>query len=164
MSTDDIGTNAAGRPQPAGGGQSGTAQAGSAQRTALERDARAALDASAARLDARIQSRLNQARHRAVEELAARQQRPAWQRWFGMGGGFGLVPAGAVAGVALVAVVLWTGRPEGRPGGMDTAAAFEDIELLADADALDLSTEADTEFVEWAALTAGESADTAVGT
>ncbi len=159
MSTDDIKTNADGGPQPGAAGQSGTTQ-----RTALERDARAALDASTARLDARIQSRLNQARHRAVEAMTARQLRPAWQRWFGMGGGFGFAPAGAVAAVALVAVVLWTGRPDGRPGAMDTAAAFEDIELLADADALDLSTEADTEFVEWAALTAGGSADTAVGT
>jgi hypothetical protein len=134
---------------------------------AFERRAREVLDESASRLPAHLQSRLNQARHRALDALAAREARPAWQRWLGVGrepgrggsGGWGFAPAGAVAAVAVVAVVLWTGRPGAmRPGtspadGVAFAAAtFEDIDLLADAEGLDLAAAGDLEFLEWAAL------------
>ena len=64
-----------------------------------------------------------------------------------------LVPAGALASAALVAVLLT--RPADPPPGEGvnalTAAALYDLELLADADALAIGEEADLEFIEWAA-------------
>jgi hypothetical protein len=141
--------------------------------TRFERRTRDVLDASAARLPAHVRSRLTRARHGALEELTAAAARPAWQRWLGLGrgaprggfGGWGFAPGGAVAAIAIVAVLLWSGRPgsiapPGLPGeGAAVAATFEDIDLLADADALELAAEGDPEFVEWAALAAAASPD-----
>ncbi len=126
----------------------------------FERRTKEVLDASTGRLDGRVQSRLNQARHRALEELATRERAP-WARWFDLRS---LVPAGAVAATAVLAVLLWSGRP----AGPEAAPALEDVELLADADALSLAQEGDPEFYEWALDEAADSgaadaADGAVG-
>jgi hypothetical protein len=106
----------------------------------FERRAGELLRDSADSLDAATRSRLTQARHAALENISAR---PAWLDIRV------LAPGGAVAAAAVVAVVLWTGgmpRPAGEAGG-----PFDDIELLADADAYELSQESDLEFIEWAA-------------
>lgn len=111
----------------------------------FERHARAALEDSVLRIDGRIRSRLNQARHAAVEE--ASRAPSFWRR-------FSLMPvASAVAAAVLVAFVLW---PHSRQGDLIVAegghATVEDLDLLADGDALDLvSDETDGgAFYEWA--------------
>jgi hypothetical protein len=108
----------------------------------FERRTKEVLDASTGRLDGRVQSRLNQARHRALAELAVRERSP-WARWFDLRS---LVPVGAVAATAVLAVLLWSGRP----ATPEVSPALEDVEILADADALSLAQEGDPEFYEWA--------------
>ena len=95
--------------------------------------------APGASTDARV-SRLTQARHAALAQLA--QPARHWWRSY--------VPAGAAAAVAVLAVVMWSGRrPERRRRG---ASPVEDLELLADADAPDFVDDGeDLEFYEWAA-------------
>src|SRR5687767_5911149 len=96
--------------------------------TPFEKRTQKVLEESAGRLDGRTLSRLTQARHAALEQL----QQPArhWWRTY--------VPAGAAAAVAVLAVVLWSGRPriENAPL-VQSAGAVEDLELLADAEAPD---------------------------
>lgn len=109
----------------------------------FERQARALLEDSVTSIDARVRSRLNQARHAAVEE-ATRSPRPLWGR-------FALMPAaGAVAAALLVAFVLW---PHSRQPELPVATHpnVEDMDLLADSDALELVSEgSDGAFYEWA--------------
>jgi len=114
--------------------------------TEFERNAREVLAASLTRIDARTRSRLNRARQAALEHAAARR-RPWWR-------GFALMPAaGAVAAALLVSVLLWHREPsavelpllEGRN------ASVEDVDLLADSEALDLIEGWDGPFYEWAA-------------
>ncbi len=113
--------------------------------TEFERRTRAALEDSVLRIDGRIRSRLNQARHAALEE-ATRARAGFWRR-------FTLMPAaGAVAAAVMVAFVLWPHSPqlETTEGGR---ANVEDMDLLADGDGLDLvSEESDGggAFYEWA--------------
>ena len=110
----------------------------------FEQHARALLEDSVLRIDGRIRSRLNQARHAAVEQAARRPS--LWRR-------FSLMPAvSAVAAAVLVAFVLWPHSHQGdliSEGGHERA---EDLDLLADGDALDLvSDETDGgAFYEWA--------------
>jgi hypothetical protein len=113
----------------------------------FEKRTRELLEDSVQRVDGRIRSRLNQARHTAIEEATRRRTSP-WLR-------FTLMPAtGAVAAALLVAFFLW---PHSHSGDSLTAensgrAGVEDLDLLADSDALDLvSDETDTgQFYEWA--------------
>jgi len=110
----------------------------------FERRARELLEESVLRVDGRVRSRLNQARHAALE--AASTQPSFWRR-------FSLMPAaGAVAAAALIAFVLWPHSP-GDATLNEGGRAAEDLELLADSDALDLvSDETDAgAFYEWAA-------------
>jgi hypothetical protein len=118
----------------------------------FEQHARAVLEDSVLRTDGRVRSRLNQARYAAVE---AASRRPSfWRR-------FSLMPAaGAVAAATLVAFVLW---PHSHPGdsieGARGTGTVEDLDLLADSDALDLVSSEEAEggaFYEWAV----EQADT----
>ena len=113
--------------------------------TEFERNARAVLEESVRRVDARTRSRLNQARHAA---LAAAGRRRAW--W----SSFTLMPAaGAIAAALLVAVVLWHREPAGtQPPALDGQhPAVEDMELLTDNDSIDLIEGWDGSFYEWAA-------------
>jgi hypothetical protein len=109
----------------------------------FEQHARTLLEGSVLRIDGRVRSRLNQARHAAIEEAV---RRPSfWRR-------FSLMPAAsAVAAAVLVAFVLW---PHAHQGESVIAGGHtvEDLELLADGDALDLiSDETDGgAFYEWA--------------
>jgi hypothetical protein len=113
--------------------------------TDFERHARTLLEDGVLRIDGRIRSRLNQARHAAVEEAA---RRPSfWRR-------FHLMPAAsAVAAAVLVAFVLWPHSRQGESILTEGTHTAEDLDLLADADALDLVSE-ETDggaFYEWAA-------------
>jgi negative regulator of sigma E activity len=117
--------------------------------TDFEKRTREVLEESTSRLDARTLSRLTQARHAALEQ----GRRPVRPRWWA------LVPAGAAAAVAVLAVVMWTGQP-GNPQDPPTTAQnpppiatpFEDLEMLTDADAAEFVADGeDLEFYEWAA-------------
>ena len=117
--------------------------------TDFEHNARRVLEESISRVDARTRSRLNQARQLAVEAAGARP-RPWWRS-------FALMPAaGAATAALLLGVMLWHRESavhepvqlEGR------AQAVEDIDLLADAEGLDLVEGWDGPgpgFYEWAA-------------
>jgi hypothetical protein len=111
----------------------------------FEKRTRELLADSVQRVDGRIRSRLNQARHAALEEAAKRPS--VWRR-------FSLMPAaGAVAAAVLVALFLWPHSHWGDSGTESSGrAGVEDLDLLADSDALDLvSDETDTgQFYEWA--------------
>ena len=78
------------------------------------------------------------------------RRRPVFWRYFT------LVPtAGAVAAALLVALVLWRGDGHGERVGLLTAETphpAEDLELLADSEALDLVQDGDGSgsFYEWA--------------
>jgi hypothetical protein len=101
------------------------------------------LRTSADELDGATRSRLARAR------AAALQQHTRPRRWQILRQ---LAPVGAVAAAALVAVLLTS--PDAAPlveVNLATTAALYDLELLADADAWELSQEADLEFIEWAA-------------
>jgi hypothetical protein len=103
---------------------------------------RALLRDSVDRLDGATRSRLTQARSAA---LAQRAPRRAWLDFRY------LAPAGAVA-AALLMSVLFIGRHDARdPVNESAGGALYDMELLADADAYELSQETDLEFIEWAA-------------
>jgi len=110
--------------------------------TEFERNARVLLEQSLSRIDGRTRSRLNQARQAALEAAGAR--RPAWWR------SLTLMPTvGAAAAALLVAVVLWHRQPAGEPPVLEAQHA-EDMDLLADSEALELLDGWDGPFYEWA--------------
>ena len=113
--------------------------------TAFERNARAVLAESVARIDGRTRSRLNQARHAAVAEAA--------KPWRSLLSRFTMMPAaGAAAAAVLVAVTLWHHQPAGDMNGAEgQRLAVEDMDLLADGEGLDLVEQGDGSFYEWAA-------------
>lgn len=119
----------------------------------FERRTRELLEERAQRLDGRIRSRLSQARHAAL--AAAHEGRTS--AWLGRLAWHGWAPAGAVAGAAVLAVLLWAGRPEGSATIRGEApAGFEDLELIADGETFELLESADQEFYEWALMQAGD--------
>ena len=117
------------------------------QLTDFERLSRRALEESVLRIDGRVRSRLNQARQAAVEASSARR-RPIFSRFFT------LVPtASAAAAAVLVALVLWHRSPQVELPLAESAHPVEDLDLLADGEALDLVQDGDGSgsFYEWAA-------------
>jgi hypothetical protein len=116
--------------------------------TEFERNARVVLERSISRIDARTRSRLNQARQAALSAAAARRRRPLWLR------GAALMPAtGAAAAALLLALMLWHRQPAGieMPMPEGQRSSMEDMDLLADSEALDLLDGWDGPFYEWAA-------------
>lgn len=107
--------------------------------SAFEREARELLRDSVEQVDGATRSRLTRARHAALAEVgrSGGLRRSQW-----------LVPAGAAAATAVVAVLLWNTPASRQPG---SSAAMDDLELLADVDGYELSQEPDLEFIEWAA-------------
>jgi hypothetical protein len=106
----------------------------------LERRSRTAFDDSVAALDGATRSRLARARELALEE-ARRHHRPRLSTW---------VPVGAAAAAAVMAIALWSGR-EGGPAATEPAlAAFEEFDIVAAGDDLDMMDE-DPAFYAWAA-------------
>ena len=129
--------------------------------TEFERNARAVLEESVRRIDGRTRSRLNQARHAALEAAAAPRRAGFWRS-------FALMPAmpaaGAAAAAVLVAIVLWPREPRPElpllvpPHSVAEHAGVEDIDLLADGEAMELLEGEDGSFYEWAvAQDGGES-------
>jgi anti-sigma-K factor RskA len=110
----------------------------------FEKRTRALLEESVTRVDARIRSRLNQARHAALAELARSQHAPWWRS-------FGLAPAAGVAAAVVLAVVLWTSQPgQMLPVAENGSSAVEDLDLVADGETFDLLQQGDGGFYEWA--------------
>ena len=118
----------------------------------FERRARAVLEESLTRIDARTRSRLNRARHAALEAAAARRW-PLWSGWHRL---TALPIAGpAAAGVLAVALVLF------MHGTFHTASrteasqpSLEVLDMLADDDSIALMQDYDHSFYEWAAAQA----------
>lgn len=114
--------------------------------TDFERNARVVLERSISRIEARTRSQLNQARQAAL--ATATRRRPLWLR------GATLMPAtGAVAAALMLALVLWHRQPAGieMPMPEGQRSSMEDMDLLADSEALDLLEGWDGPFYEWAA-------------
>ena len=111
----------------------------------FERNARRVLEESVTRLDARTRSRLNRARQAALA-AAARPRRSWWRSYT-------LMPtAGAAAAALLLTVALWHREPGVETPMLETHAAIEeDVDLLADSEALELLDGWDGPFYEWAA-------------
>ncbi|MEE8542544.1 MAG: hypothetical protein V3S94_01660 [Gammaproteobacteria bacterium] len=111
---------------------------------------------SVAALDGRTRSKLTQARYRALDELAKRP-RPAWSRSW--------LPAGAVAAVALLSLMLWQGQMDPLTDGGFDVAAVADLEILLGEEALDMIEE--LEFYEGleeqVELTSGEIVEDGIG-
>lgn len=132
------------------------------------RRTRALLDESAASLPARTRSRLTQARHAALARYSAaggaRTGAASWQRW---------LPAGAISAAVLVALLMQGTQTQflkPMQASVQTASSGDDLELLADRDALDLAqdqdgaaSDVDYEFYGWA-VGAANDADGGVGT
>jgi hypothetical protein len=124
----------------------------------FEQRARQLLRDSVEGLPAHTRSRLTRARHAA---LAAR---PSWywgslRRW---------LPAGAGALAAATLAVLFLVGPRGESPGYNVLASAgpEDLEMLADSDAVQLGRDEDVDydFYEWAASEAKGGSAPAVGT
>jgi len=109
----------------------------------FEKRTRALLEESVTRIDARIRSRLNQARHAACAALEQPSRRPFWR-------GFAFAPAAGVVAALLLAVVLWGPRPGQMLPGESVPSAVEELDLVADSDTLDLIEQEDGGFYEWA--------------
>jgi hypothetical protein len=111
---------------------------------AIERRCRELLLTSADAVDGRVRSRLNQARHAALAELAAN----AGARPFRVPGRW--LPAGALAAAAALAIAVWIARPVAGPGTqLADAMVDEYAEMLASNEGPDLFAD-DADFYEWA--------------
>lgn len=122
---------------------------GTDEESGFERRARAVLEASVARVDARTRSRLNRARQAALEAAAVRH-RPLWHR------APALPIAGAVAaGVLAAALALFMHGPS-HPGSRieGSQPSFEVLDMLADDDSIAFMQDYDHSFYEWAAAQA----------
>jgi hypothetical protein len=123
-------------------GKNGMADEGAGE---FERRVSALLVDSVDVLDGRTRSALTRARHAALAQAPARGER--WRGW---------APAGALA-MALLVVVFYAGQRTGNgPAAAPTAVnAVDDLALVSDADAFDLSADGDldldSDFYEWAA-------------
>lgn len=120
--------------------------------TEFERNARVLLEESVSRIDGRTRSRLNQARHAALE--AAGTARRAW--WWRS---YTLMPTAGVTAAALVALVLWQREPAVESPVLEAPHAVEDMDLLADSEGLELMDEWDGPFYEWATNEANVASD-----
>ncbi len=104
---------------------------------AFEQRTKQLFDDSVAGLDAATRSRLTQARHRALEELA-----PAKARWR-----WSVVPAGGMAVAAALAVLLFV-HPRGPTESALQPSSLGDLEILLSDEDLQMLDE-DIEFYGW---------------
>lgn len=102
----------------------------------LAKQAKLLFDDSVERLDAATLSRLNQARHVALDSLHDARPAAPWLRW---------LPATGVAAVALVTVMVMRGP--GTPQMPVVADRVADFELLLDGESLEMLE--DLEFYSW---------------
>lgn len=113
------------------------------EETDLERRAKRAFDDSVGAIDAATRSKLTQARHRALQELE-HGRRSSW--WLVPGIKSPLAPAGALAAVALAALLLvWRGEP---PPMTAVVAPIADLDILLGDEDLEMLDE-DLEFYAW---------------
>ncbi len=96
--------------------------------------AKGVFDDSVERLDGAALSRLNQGRHAALEELAQTKAPASWRHW---------LPAGGVAAIALVSVMVLRGPAVDEVP--DEVAA--DFEILLEGESLEMFE--DLEFYSW---------------
>jgi negative regulator of sigma E activity len=100
---------------------------------AFVRRVKAMLDEGNAHLDARVRSRLTQARHAA---LAQADSRPSlWLRQW--------APAAGIAAAAVLAVLVWPSPPREQPQD----EALNDLEIVLAGENLDMLENLD--FYEW---------------
>jgi hypothetical protein len=125
---------------------------------AFEQRARQLLRDSVEGLPAQTRSRLTRARHAA---LAAR---PSW--YSGLVRGWVPAGAGALAAATLAVLFLVGPRGENPAANVLASAGPEDLEMLADSDAVQLGRheDVDYEFYEWAASEAKGGSAPSVGT
>jgi len=91
----------------------------------IAKQAKELFDDSVERLDAATLSRLNQGRHRALEELQASQHSAQWLRW---------APAAGVAAAAVVVVMVMRG-----PDVVELApVTASDFEMLLEEDSFEM--------------------------
>ena len=102
----------------------------------LRTQAKALFDDSVERLDAATLSRLNQGRHKALQEIDSAGPAGHWARW---------VPAGGLAAAAVVAVVVWQGVPVEHSAPVEGTTT--DFEILLSEDSLDMLE--DLYFYSW---------------
>lgn len=102
----------------------------------FEQRTRAAFQTSVAGLDGRTRSRLNQARQKAIAAAA-----PSRQRWLRT-----MLPAGGLVAAAVFAFVLQFGSAH-RSAQSPEALALDDLEIVSDADNVDLMQ--DIDFYAW---------------
>ena len=113
------------------------------EHTDLERRAKRVFDDSVGALDAATRSKLTQARYRALQELESKRR-----SWWGLvrGTKSRLVPTGALAAVALVALlVMWRGE---SPPMTTVVAPVADLDILLGDEDLEMLDE-DLEFYAW---------------
>jgi hypothetical protein len=117
--------------------------------TLLEKRSRELFDESVANVDMRVRSRLNLARHAALEAAA----RPRL-RFLGMPLA---TPAAGLCAVALLAMGVWIGVPHGQMPmvAAESQTSFEDMDIVASteessADTLEMLQD-DADFYDWAA-------------
>jgi hypothetical protein len=91
----------------------------------IEDRAKTLFDDSVERLDAATLSRLNQGRHKALDELRRAENTVSWGRW---------LPVAGVAAVAVVTIIVMRG-PVDVAGDAVTASDFE---MLIEADSLEM--------------------------
>jgi hypothetical protein len=117
--------------------------------TTLEQRSRDLFDESVGNVNMRVRSRLNQARHAALE--AAAHPRP---RFFRMPYA---APAAGVCAAAVLAVAVWVGVPQGEKPmiAAESQTSFEDLDIVAAAeessgDTLEMLQD-DPDFYDWVA-------------
>jgi hypothetical protein len=117
--------------------------------TVFEERARRLFDASVGDVDMRVRSRLNQARHAALE-AAARPRLRLFRYPLA-------TSAAGLCAAALLGVAIWIGMPSGDRSMManESQASFEDLDIVASTeessgDTLEMLQE-DADFYEWAA-------------
>jgi len=132
----------------------------------LERRARAVLEQSLARVDAHARSRLNRARHAAVEQAALRQ-RARRGAWLLPARGARLLPVGGSALAAAVLVMAFVlfggGTHRGAPQIEGAQPQIEVLDMLSDEEGLSLMEDYDHSFYEWAAAQGDAPADAKAG-
>lgn len=119
--------------------------------TPLEERSRTLFEDSVESVDMRVRSRLNRARHAALEAAAVRPGArlfglPLW------------TPAAGVAAAVLIGTALWLAPQMGYMGNHGAPAvdgqAYEDLDIVAATDEMELLQD-DPEFYDWAEKIAG---------
>jgi hypothetical protein len=102
------------------------------ERNSLEQRARTLFHDSVESLDMRVQSRLTQARHAALEAAGRHRGGSMRKAWW--------MPAAGVTAAALVGAALMIGTPSGTPPGhhavslADAQSNLEDLDIVSAAD------------------------------